>query len=116
MPTAIHCRYRPGGADARLSIRDIHLEYMMAHGGSILSGGALLQDDQVVGMYLLLGTEDGAWIDDFLADEPYTKAGLFAAVERLTLDQFIPERHPGFLDALLIESRKVARARAGCTS
>jgi uncharacterized protein YciI len=111
MPTAIHCRYRPGGADERLSIRDVHLEYMMAHSEFIHSGGALLQDCQVIGMYLLLGTEDGAWIDDFLANEPYSKAGLFASVERLTVEQFIPERHEGFLSALLTESRRVARAR-----
>lgn len=111
MATAIHCRYRPGGAEDRLSIRDVHLEYMMAHAGLVLAGGAIVEGDQVTGMYLLLATDDAARVDALLAQEPYTQAKLFASVERLSVQVFMPEPHAGFLDALLVESRAVALAR-----
>lgn len=113
MSTAIHCRYRPGGAEDRLLIRDVHLEYMMARAQLVSAGGAILEEGRVVGMYLLLATDDVACVDEFLAQEPYGQARLFASVQRIQVQQFMPEPYSGFLDQLLVESRRVAKELAG---
>jgi uncharacterized protein len=108
MPVALHCRYRPGGAEERLVIRDVHLKYMITHQALVQAGGAVVVEGRVIGMYLLLATEDDARVDQFLEAEPYCSAGLFEHIERLCVQQFMPEPHAGFLDELLRESRGVA--------
>jgi hypothetical protein len=116
MATALLCRYRPGGAEDRLAIRDVHLEYMLAHAAGVRAGGAVFEGTAVVGMYVLLHTDDPGEVDTFLLGEPYTRAGLFAGVERTQVQLFMPEPHPGLLDRLLVESRELAlKLRAGRT-
>lgn len=105
MPVAVHLLYRPRGAEERLLIRDVHLEYMIAHRKFIRAGGAIVDDDHVVGMYLLLETEDKGEVVGFLEAEPYHRAGLFGSVQILSFTQFIPEPEDGFLHRLLEESR-----------
>jgi len=109
MPIAIDCRYRPGGAEDRLAIRDIHLEYMIANKPWVIAGGAAMQGPQVVGMYLLLATGEMAEAEAFLDQEPYTRAGLFAEVRKTFFEGYIPEPHEGFLAGLL----EAARASIG---
>ena len=108
MPIALHCRYRPGGAEERLFIRGVHLEYMIAHQALVQAGGAVVAEGGITGMYLLLATEDDARVDRFLATEPYCSAGLFEHIDRLRIQQFMPEPHRGFFDELLHESRVLA--------
>ena len=83
MHIALHCRYRPGGAEERLFIRDVHLEYMIAPQALVQAGGAVVAEGGgITGMYLLLATEDEARVDQFLAAEPYCSAGLFEHIDR----------------------------------
>lgn len=110
MPTALDLRYRPGGAEDRFAIRDVHLEYMMSVQKRILAGGACMEGCTVVGMYVLLATEDALQIDEFLASEPYTQAGLFNEIRRTVFTAFIPEPSPNFLQGLLLDARPIAQS------
>lgn len=100
MPIALDCRYRPGGAQDRLPIRGVHLDYMIANKARVLHGGPSLAGGELVGMYLLLASDDPAQADDFLAGEPYARAGLFAEVQRTLFTGYLPEPRHGFLEEL----------------
>jgi uncharacterized protein YciI len=107
MLTIVRCLYRPGGAEARLHIRDVHLEYMIANRDALEQGGALVAEDGTVeGMFLILRHSSRAEVDAFLANEPYTRAGLFAAVTIDRFDRFVPHADPHFLDKLLVAARE----------
>jgi uncharacterized protein len=115
MATALHCLYRPGGAEDRLAIRDVHLKYMIGNACLVRAGGAVVDPSGgVTGMYVLLETDDPARVEAFLEGEPYHAARLFSRVEWLRVQVFMPEPHGGFLDGLLAQSRAVAlQRRAG---
>ena len=115
MATALHCRYRPGGAEDRLTLRDVHLEYMIGNASLVRAGGAVVDaSGSVTGMYVLLETDEPSRVEAFLQGEPYHAARLFSIVERLQVQVFMPEPRGGFLDGLLAQSRAVAmRRRAG---
>lgn len=100
MPVAVECLYRPGGAQDRLQIRVTHLDYMIANKAQVVVGGPSLRDGQLVGMFLLLATDDLSQADAFLAAEPYTRAGLFEEVRKTLFTQYLPEPHEGFLRQL----------------
>ena len=102
------CFYRPGGAEERMHIRDVHVEYMIAHGGLVSTGGALMSEDGtcVIGMFVLLECETLTEAEVFLADEPYSRAGLFASRTIDRLARFIPHDDPHFLERLLASSRQ----------
>ncbi|WP_342724641.1 YciI family protein [Bradyrhizobium sp. B097] len=106
MLTVVRCLYRPGGADARLSIRDVHLEYMIANRNSLEQGGALMDEDGTVkGMFLIL-RGNRAEVDGLMANEPYTRAGLFEATTIECFDRFVPHADPRFLEKLLMAARE----------
>jgi len=107
MLTVVRCRYRPGGAEDRLPIRDVHIEYMIANRRWLEQGGALMSADGSVvqGMFLILRQESRRDIEAFLAGEPYTRAGLFESVTIELFDRFVPYADPDFLEKLLIAAR-----------
>lgn len=106
MLTVVRCLYRPGGADARLHIRDAHVEYMIASRSVLEQGGALLgADGAVAGMFLVLRHDSRDRVDAFLAAEPYTRAGLFETTTIETFDRFVPHADPQFLEKLLVAAR-----------
>jgi hypothetical protein len=67
MPYAIQTTDKPGTAELRLSERPAHLEYLTANQHLLLAAGALIEDD-------------GAVAEQFIANDPFTKAGLFEKV------------------------------------
>jgi uncharacterized protein YciI len=107
MLTVVRCLYRPGGADDRLPIRDVHIEYMIANRHWVEQGGALMSHDgsTVEGMFLILRHESRRDVQAFLADEPYTRAGLFATLTIESFDRFVPHADPQFLEKLLGAAR-----------
>ena len=112
--TVVRCLYRPGGAEDRLPIRDIHIEYIIANRARLEQGGALMSSDGTVveGMFLILRYENRKDVEGFLANEPYTRAGLFESVTIESLDRFVPHPDPNFLEQLLVGARKwIARNR-----
>jgi uncharacterized protein YciI len=107
MLTVVRCLYRPGGAEARLPIRDVHIEYMIANRKWLEQGGALMSSDgtTVEGMFLMLRYASRNEVEAFLANEPYTCARLFECVTIEPFDRFVPHSDPRFLEKLLAVAR-----------
>jgi uncharacterized protein YciI len=107
MLTVVRCLYRPGGAEGRLHIRDVHVEYMIANRRWLDQGGALLSADgaTIEGMFLILRHDSREEVETFLANEPYARAGLFANTTIECFDRFVPHSDPRFLEKLLVAAR-----------
>jgi uncharacterized protein YciI len=82
MPYAIQTFDKPGSAQVRAAARASHLEYLTAHKDKLLAAGALIDDDGNGGHggILIVDTDDRAEAERFVADDPFTKAGLFLKV------------------------------------
>jgi uncharacterized protein len=82
MPFLIQTRDKPGHAHLRASVRAVHLDYLEAHKDKLLAAGALLEDDGSVGEggVLIVDFETREAAEAFAENDPFTKAGLFAAV------------------------------------
>ncbi len=108
MLTIVRSLYRPGGAEERLAIRDVHVAYMIEHRAWLDQGGALMSADGsgVEGMFLILRHDSREQVDAFLAGEPYTRAGLFKSVTIELFDRFVPHADPRFLEKLLVAARE----------
>lgn len=114
MPYLITCRYMPGGAERRLEIRDMHIEYILRHRVLITLAGAILNNDGTAGgMFVALGVESASEADAFIRDEPYNRAGLFETVSLDLLKQFIPHSNENFLNEELERERIRLRTVAG---
>lgn len=77
------CKDKLGASDIRMANREAHLAYLAAHENKIIAGGPLQTEDAsgMIGSLLIIdfATKDEA--EAFAANDPYAKAGLFAAVE-----------------------------------
>lgn len=82
MPYAIQTADKPGSAALRASARPAHLDYLKAHQHLLLAAGALIEDDGTGGSggILLVDTDDRAVAERFIAEDPFTLAGLFEKV------------------------------------
>ncbi len=82
MPYAIQTEDKPGTAEIRAEYRAIHLEYYTAYKDKLLAAGALIDDEDTAaqGSLVIIDTDDRAEAERFIAEEPYTKAGLFAKI------------------------------------
>jgi len=107
MLTVVRCLYRPGGAEDRLPIRDVRIEYMIANRQWLEQGGALMSADGAIvdGMFLMLRYASRKEAEAFLANEPYTSARLFESVTIESFDRFVPHSDPRFLEKLLAVAR-----------
>ncbi|MCA3133281.1 MAG: YciI family protein [Rhodocyclaceae bacterium] len=82
MPYAIQTTDKPGSAALRASTRPAHLDYLKVHQHLLLAAGALIEDDGTGGSggVLLVDTDDRAVAERFIAEDPFTLAGLFEKV------------------------------------
>jgi len=82
MPYAILTTDRPGSAELRARTRAAHLEYLDSHAGKLLAAGALISDDGTGGHggILIVDTDERNEAEAFIANDPFTKAGLFEKV------------------------------------
>jgi uncharacterized protein YciI len=82
MPYAIITQDKPDHAQVRAQARPAHLEYLTTHKHKLLAAGALIDDDGTGGHggILIVDTDDRAEAERFIAEDPFTKAGLFAKV------------------------------------
>jgi uncharacterized protein YciI len=78
MPFMIETWDGPGRAALRDGTRPAHIRYLDANKHKILACGAKLADDgeSAHGTVYLLDTDDRAEAERFLADDPFTIAGL----------------------------------------
>jgi uncharacterized protein YciI len=83
---AVFATDRPGGGALRAEIRETHRRYLRApegHAVVVRLGGPTLEesDGTMNGTLLVVEAADIAAVRAFVADDPYSRAGLFAAVE-----------------------------------
>ncbi len=79
MPYVIQTKDKPGHGHVRAEARDEHIRYLDANKDKLLAAGALIDDDGTGGGggVLIVDVDDRASAEAFIADDPFTKAGLF---------------------------------------
>ncbi|MBD3785416.1 MAG: YciI family protein [Sphingomonadales bacterium] len=75
---AVICRDNPGALQLRLDTRAEHLAYIEAT-GIVKMAGPFLEDGQMCGSLVIIEAENLAAAQDWAANDPYAKAGLFAS-------------------------------------
>lgn len=88
----VHCQDKPGAQQVRLDNRSAHLDYLKANLAHVVMAGPVQTEDRtgMTGSVLVLDFPDRAGLDAFLANDPYAKAGLFAAVTVLPYRKVLP--------------------------
>jgi len=78
----IETRYKEGSDDVFAECRPQHLEYLTENIDKILAGGALLDDAGTSphGGVIILDTDDREEAEDFIANDPFNRGGLFENV------------------------------------
>jgi len=79
MPYAIITQDKPNQLELRNAVRAEHLDYLVANQHKLLAGGAVIDDDGTGGHggIIIVDTDDRAEAEAFIANDPFTKAGLF---------------------------------------
>ncbi len=79
MQFILECEDKDGGLDLRLATRPEHLAYMQSKLDHIVIAGPILDDvtGNPVGSLIVLDYPDRAGAEDFAANDPYAKVGLF---------------------------------------
>jgi uncharacterized protein YciI len=82
MPYAIQTQDKAGSSKVRADNRAAHIEYLTANKHKLLAAGALIDDDGTGGSggILIVDTDERREAERFVADDPFTKAGLFEKV------------------------------------
>jgi uncharacterized protein YciI len=80
MRVALICQDKPGALQIRLDNRAAHLDHIQKTGVVELAGPFLNEDGQMTGSMIVLNVETMAQAQDWAANDPYAKAGLFQSV------------------------------------
>ncbi len=79
---ALICTDKPNSVDLRMSVRPDHLTYLESLGGALKAAGPFTGDDgKPTGSLVILEAADKVAAEAMAENDPYAKAGLFAAVE-----------------------------------
>ena len=81
MRFAVICQDKPDALPIRMENRAAHLAYLQSTGVVEMAGPFLDSAGQMCGSLLILEVASLAAAQDWAADDPYGKAGLFAAVQ-----------------------------------
>jgi|SRR5581483_9683439 len=102
------CIDRANTAEERACARLAHLEYVHLHRSKFLFGGPLLSDveEERVGMVCMIDMPTREAAERFIAQEPYTQAGIVETVIIKRIKKVIPEDDPAYLDNLLTNERR----------
>jgi len=73
---AVICRDKPGALQIRLDTRTAHLAYI-EETGIVRMAGPFIEEGQMCGSLVILETDSLAAAQDWAANDPYAKAGLF---------------------------------------
>lgn len=90
----IHCQDKPENGKVRLANRPAHVQYMMTFKDRLRLLGPLLGGEDgsaMVGSLIVIDLPDRVAVDDFLAADPYGRAGLFESVIVRGFKQVLPE-------------------------
>ena len=79
----LNARDKPNALDLRMANRQAHLEWAKSHSNMILMAGPVFADDgeMFAGSTFVVECESLQEAEAWAAQDPYAKAGLFAAVE-----------------------------------
>lgn len=82
MPYAVITKDKPDSLDLRNEVRGVHLAFLEANKDRLLAAGAMIDDDGSGGHggVIIVDTDDRQEAEAFIADDPFTKAGLFESV------------------------------------
>lgn len=80
MRVALICRDKPGHLQIRLDNRAAHVEHLKTSGVVEMAGPFLNPEGQMTGSLVVLEVETLAQAEDWAANDPYAKAGLFESV------------------------------------
>mgnify|MGYP003587523564 CR=1 FL=1 len=89
-----HLIDRPDAGELRQRVRPEHKTYLGAMAERIAFAGPLTEDDgqTMIGSLLAIEFEDRAAAMLWIADEPFTKAGLYQAVSVLPFSNLWPQK------------------------
>lgn len=79
MRVALICIDKTGALQTRLDNRAAHLAHIESS-GVVEMAGPFLQDGTMIGSLIILDVADMAAAEDWAAQDPYAKAGLFQSV------------------------------------
>jgi uncharacterized protein YciI len=97
-----------GDGSLRRRNRADHLTFVEGWQAQIVYAGPLIEGGHMVGSLFVFDLPDRAALDDYLAEDPYFRAGIFETVEIYESRWMVPEREPGALQA---EARKARQAQ-----
>jgi uncharacterized protein YciI len=82
MQFVIHAYDKPNSLDVRVANRPDHIDYVKARGAGLLIAAPMIAEDgeTPMGTVLIIEAENKQEAEDFAANDPYAKAGLFAEV------------------------------------
>ena len=79
---AFICTDKPNSVDLRMKARPAHIEYLNGLGDRMKAAGPFTDEaGSPIGTLAIIEAKDRAAAEDIARNDPYTKAGLFAAVE-----------------------------------
>jgi uncharacterized protein len=98
---ALHLTDRTDAGDLRQRVRPEHKAYLAQVAGRIAFAGPLLADDgnTMLGSLLVIDFADRAAALAWLADEPFTRAGLYSESQVHAFNNLWPQR-AGFVDPM----------------
>ncbi|WP_375264537.1 YciI family protein [Planktotalea sp.] len=89
MLIALMAKDKEGALQIRLDNRPVHVAHIN-DSGVVLHAGPLLDDaGEMCGSLVILDVEDMAAAEDWAANDPYAKAGLFASSELIRWNKVI---------------------------
>lgn len=80
----VYRKDKPGNLHVRLANYQAHLGYLKSYpekillGGPTLGAGTGVGDQDMTGSFLIVEADSWEQVDEFVANDPFTKAGLFA--------------------------------------
>ncbi|MDE0595903.1 MAG: YciI family protein [Akkermansiaceae bacterium] len=82
MPFAIITTDKPGCEQVRVEHQTAHKKYLDDNKHRLLAAGAMLRDDAVTahGGILLVDTDNREEAEEFVRNDPFSKAGLFESL------------------------------------
>ena len=79
----LRCMDKPNASDVRMANREAHLAYLKEFEDKAIAVGPIQTEDRtgMIGSLLIMDFANRAEAEDFAANDPYAKAGLFAQVD-----------------------------------
>ena len=79
---ALICTDKPGSGELRQTMRPEHVAYLNSLGASLKAAGPFTDEEgKPTGSLVIVEAKDRSGAETIAKNDPYSKAGLFAAVE-----------------------------------